>query len=315
MSLFQPGPPLIFSTERYRYMAESMCSHAGFDAGSVLTEHFPDGERYMRLESEVDGRDVIVLGGTVSDTDTLELFDLATGVVRYGARRITLVIPYFGYSTMERAVRTGEIITAKSRARLLSSIPTASAGNRVILLDLHVEGLAQYFEDGVRPIHVRAVPLIRAAARELGGDDFVLGSADTGRAKWVEALANDLGVSISFVFKKRLSGSDTKVMAVSAHCEGKHVILYDDMIRTGGSLIGAARAYKDAGASRVDAIATHGVLPDGALERLRDAGIFQHVVTTDSHPRARELAEADDTGFLKVLPVAELLADDIRSHP
>ncbi|MFN3199664.1 MAG: ribose-phosphate diphosphokinase [Bradymonadia bacterium] len=308
-------PQLVFSTEAYRYMSEALCAHPEFEAGQILTRHFPDGERYMRLETGVDGRDVIVLGGTVSAADTLELYDLATGVVRYGARRLTLVIPYFGYSTMERAVRTGEIITAKSRARLLSSISTASSGNRVILLDLHVEGIAQYFEDGVRPIHVRATPLIMKAARQLGGEDFVLGSADTGRAKWVEALANDLGVSASFVFKKRLSGDETKVTAVSAQCDGAHVIMYDDMIRTGGSLIGAARAYQEAGARRIDAIATHGVLPEGALERLRDSGIFQHIITTDSHPRAQALAEADDTGFLQIVSVADLLADDIRSHP
>lgn len=308
-------PMLVFSTEKYRYMAEALCAHGGFEAGQILTRHFPDGERYLRLETPVDGRDVVLIGGTVSDADTLELYDLATGTARYGARRLTMIIPYFGYSTMERAVQTGEVITAKTRARLLSSISTASAGNRVILLDLHVEGIAQYFEDGVRTIHVRATPLVMQAARALGGTDFVLGSADTGRAKWVEALANDLGVPVSFVFKKRLSGDETKVTAVSAYCDGAHVILYDDMIRTGGSLIGAARAYVEAGARRVDAIATHGVLPEGALERLRDTGIFQHIITTDSHPRARALAAADDTGFLKVISVADLLADDLRSHP
>jgi ribose-phosphate pyrophosphokinase len=209
---------------------------------------------------------------------------------------------------MERAVKTGEVVTAKNRARLLSAIPAAGLGNRIIMLDLHAEGIPHYFEGDTRPVHVYAKPVIMEAARRLGGDDFVLACTDAGRAKWVESLANDLGVSPSFVFKRRLSGDETAVTAVSAQVQDKKVIIYDDMIRTGGSLINAAKAYQAAGAASIAAIATHALLPGNSLQRIRESGLFSTIVCTDSHPRALELV--DD--FFQVESVASLLAGTLR---
>jgi ribose-phosphate pyrophosphokinase len=191
---------------------------------------------------------------------------------------------------MQRAVKPGEVVTAKTRARLFSAVPLAAAGNRVFLVDLHAEGIPHYFEGGIRPVHVYAKPVIVDLARRLGGDDIVLACTDAGRAKWVESLANELGVPASFVFKRRLDGSHTEVTAMSAVVAGKSVVIYDDMIRTGGSLIAAARAYKDAGAVKLTAIATHGVFPGDALQRLTETGLFSAIACTDTHPRARELA-------------------------
>lgn len=300
--------PLIFSTAAYDYLRRDIATIGGYAQGVIESRHFPDGERYDRIETEVDQRDVVLIGGTISDSNTLELYDLACAIVKYGARSITMIIPFFGYSTMERAVHAGEVVKAKSRARLFSSVPGADAGNRVFLVDIHSEGLPYYFEGGIRPLHVYAKPVIRRAARSLAGDDFILACTDAGRAKWVESLANDLGVRAAFIFKRRLSGTETEVMAVSAQVEGMNVVIYDDMIRTGGSLISAARAYKDAGAGRIWAIATHGVFPQDALVRIEDAGLFEAVVTTDSHPRARALAG----GLLSVESLAALLVDKIR---
>src|SRR5262249_52856745 len=157
----------------------------------------------------------------------------------------------------------------------------ASRGTQVFLLDLHVASIAHYFEGGIRPIHVYAKALVTAAARRLGGNDFVLACTDAGRAKWVESLANDLGVDAAFVYKRRISGSETHVTGVSAQVAGKHVVIYDDMIRTGGSLVNAAQAYADAGATRIDAIATHGLFPDDSLAHIRATGLLGCVVTTD----------------------------------
>jgi ribose-phosphate pyrophosphokinase len=227
--------------------------------------------------------------------------------VKNGARRLTLVVPYFGYSTMERAVKSGEVVTAKTRARLLSAVPHAQGGNRILLLDLHQEGIPHYFEGDLTAVHVYAKPVTTAAIRRVGaspgGGDFVLACTDAGRAKWVQSLANDLGVQPSFVFKRRLDGEQTEVTAVSAQVAGKRVVIYDDMIRTGGSLLSAARAYRAAGASSLAAVATHGVLPGESLKKIRDSGLFSAVVCTDSHPRARELAP-QFAGFFAVEPVA-----------
>jgi ribose-phosphate pyrophosphokinase len=283
---------LVFSTRSYGYLRDDLVQAGRFEPGSIEAATFPDGERYQRLVTPVSGRDVVLVGGTISDADTLELFDLASSIVKYGAHSLALVIPYFGYSTMERAVKAGEVVTAKTRARLFSAVPLAAAGNRVFLVDLHAEGIPHYFEGGIRPVHVYAKPVVVDLARRLGGDDIVLACTDAGRAKWVESLANEMGVPASFVFKRRLDGSHTEVTAMSAVVSGKSVVIYDDMIRTGGSLIAAARAYKSAGAVKLTAIATHGVFPGDALERLTETGLFSAIACTDTHPRARELAGA-----------------------
>ncbi len=302
---------LILSTRSYHYMRDGVCAAGGFEPADVEIKIFPDGERYQRILSAVNQRDVVLIGGTISDADTLELYDLACGAVQCGARTLTLVIPYFGHSTMERATHDGDVVTAKARARLFSAVPTAINGNRVVLVDLHSEGLPYYFEGDVHPVHLYAKAIVVAAARRMWDRrPGVLACTDAGRAKWVESLANDLGVPASFVFKKRLDGERTEVIAVSAAVQGQDVIIYDDMIRTGGSLIDAARAYQAAGAASVSAIATHGVLPGEALQRIRSSGLFKEVVCTDSHPRAVALK----SDFLKVETLAGLFAEYLRKQ-
>ena len=300
--------PLVFATEAYAYLGAAIAAAAGWESGAVHRELFPDGEHYCRIATDPADRDVILVGGTIDDRATLALYDLACGLVTEGAYRVRLVIPYFGYSTMERSTRPGEIVTAKTRARLLSSIPQASRGTQVFLLDLHVASIAHYFEGGIRPVHVYAKALVTAAARRLGGDDFVLACTDAGRAKWVESLANDLGVDAAFVYKRRTSGSASHVTGVSAQVAGRHVVIYDDMIRTGGSLVNAGQAYRDAGAAAIDAIATHGLFPGESLARIEATGLLGHVATTDSHPRAVALASE----FLHVASTAELLVEHLK---
>ena len=301
---------LVFATSAYGYLGAEIAAGGGWELGAIERRTFPDGEHYQRIATDAADRDVILVGGTIDDAATLELYDLACGLVTAGAYRVRLVIPFFGYSTMERAVKHGEIVTAKTRARLLSSIPQASRGTQVFMLDLHVDSIAYYFEGGLRPIHVYGKSLITAAARRLGGHDFVLACTDAGRAKWVESLANDLRVDAAFVYKRRISGADTQVTGVSAQVAGKHVIIYDDMIRTGGSLIGAAQAYKDAGATAIDAVATHGLFPGDSLAKIQASGLFGRVVTTDSHPRAASLAGE----FLQVDGTARLLVEHLIAN-
>ena len=302
--------PLVFSTTKYQYLGDAIAQLGGWELGKLVRQTFPDGEHYLRIESDPSDRDIIIVGGTVDDTSTLELYDLACGLVIGGAYRLRMVIPFFGYSTMERSVRYGEIVTAKTRARVLSSIPMASRGTQVFLLDLHVGAIAHYFEGGIRPIHVYGKSLVMAAANRIAGNDFVLASTDAGRAKWVESLAKDLAVDAAFVYKRRTSGSETHVTGVSANVSGKRVIIYDDMIRTGGSLMAAARVYRDNGAASIDAIATHGIFPGDSLAKVRAAGLFGQIVTTDSPPRAVLLAG----DFLRVESTASLMTEHLKSN-
>lgn len=302
--------PLIFSTRNYGYLRDSMAEAGRFELGKLEVSNFPDDERYLRLHCNVNNRNVVVVGGTISDSDTLELFDLCCGLAKYGAQTLRIAIPFYGYSTMERAVKAGEIVTAKTRARLLSAIPIASRGTTFFLLDLHSEGIPYYFEGAVTARHIYGKEVVMRAAKRLAGrrKDFVLASTDAGRFKWVESLASDMGVSAAFALKRRLSGDKTEIVGICGDVADKFVIIYDDMIRTGGSLIGAGKAYRKAGAKAIAVIATHGLFPGKSVERLKGCGCFTQIVTTDSHPRA--VALQDD--FLSVESVASVLARELK---
>ena len=249
---------------------------------------------------------------------------MACHSVKMGARSLTLIIPYFGYSTMERAVENGEIVKAKTRARLLSSIPSTYR-TRVLLMDLHSEGTPHYLEGAIQPVHLYAKKVIMKMCKKItlekGADyknniDFVLASTDAGRAKWVESLANEMGVDCAVITKRRLSGTNTSIVGINADVKGKNVVIYDDMIRTGGSLISAGKAYKEAGASKVFAVATHGILPNDSLFKLKDSGVFERVYVTNTHPNANSLASLDVSGdnFFDVFDISSILYKYLSKH-
>ena len=283
--------PLVFSIAPYDYLGAAIAEQGGWEHGVIHRERFPDGENYCRMETDPADRDVILVGGTIDDSATLALYDLACGVVGSGAYRLSVVMPYFGYSTMERAVRPGEVVVAKSRARLLSSIPAPEGGTRVFLFDLHTDGIEFYLDDRVLTRQIYGAPMITQKIKErMGGSTFVLGACDAGRAKWVQSLASDLGVEPAFVYKRRDPKSGgLAVTGVNADVRGREVVIYDDMIRTGSSLVQAAKSYLAAGATKVHAIASHLVLPGNALETLRASGAFTSIMGTDSHPGSQKL--------------------------
>ena len=296
---------LLFSTQRYDYLKEKLLLNPTFKRGDIVRKTFPDGEHYIRIQTPVNQEDVVLIGGTVSDADTLEIYDLANGIVKYGAKSLTIIVPYFSYSTMERAVQEGEIVTAKTRALLFSSIPSTPFGNRIVLVDLHSEGIPHYFEGGIRPVHLYCKALIKEAASDLYVQDFILASTDAGRAKWVESLANDMGVEAAFIFKKRLSGDETKITGINADVRNKNVIIYDDMIRTGGSLLQAAAAYKAAGAAKLSVITTHGIFAHDSFQRLMDSQLFDAIYATDSHPNVLNIEHKQ----LRIKSISGILED------
>jgi ribose-phosphate pyrophosphokinase len=280
-----PSPYLLFSTSAYSYLQHELALLSGWEEGQIHYRLFPDGEQYHRIVSDLNDRDIILIGGTIDDQNTMELYDLAQGMAHGAARSLRIVIPYFGYGTMERAIEPGEIVKAKNRALLFSSIPMCDEANRVILMDLHSEGIPYYFDRDIRTSHIYCKEVIMDAARLLaGGTDFVLAATDAGRAKWVESLANEMQVKSAFVYKHRLSGDTTEITGVNASVNDKTVIIYDDMIRTGGSLMQAAKAYKAHGASSVFAITTHGLFTNQALDKIHAQGIIQSIIATNTHP-------------------------------
>lgn len=305
---------ILFSTEQYAYM-KSRILDADPDVGDgdIERKKFPDGERYQRIATDVNGLDVCIVGGTVSDTDTLELYDMACAIVKYGARRLSILIPYFGYSTMERSVKPGEVVTAKTRARLLSAIPFCPEGNRVFLLDIHSEGIPFYFEGNVRPIHIYAKEATKKLITDFGGKDYLLACTDAGRAKWVESLANELGVHASFIFKKRLNDAQTtvsKFSVSSAEVKDKPVVIYDDMLRTGGSMSSAIQTYRAAGASKIYVVVTHGVM-DSGFDRIKNQ--VDGIGVTDSHPTIGWNKSSSDA--FKIHNIGNLMMKKVRDTP
>jgi len=297
---------LLFAISSYAYLVPSFLAAGEFDEGGIERKTFPDGERYLRLLESPWARDVVLLGGTPTDLDWLELYDLACALSHAGARSLSIVMPYFGYATMERAVRIGEVVTAKSRARLISAVPGCEGGTRVFLFDLHTDGIEFYFGDAVTTRHLYGAPVVtEAVKRAMGGRPYVLGATDAGRAKWVQSLARDLGVEPAFVYKKRDSASGAlSVTGVNADVRGREVMIYDDMIRTGSSLVQAARAYLDAGATKVHAVASHLVLPGTSLDAILTGGVITTVLGTDSHPGSQKVAAANVIGVAPLLVAA-----------
>lgn len=298
---------IVFSIKDYQYLLKEVLAGADVEEGKIDVKLFPDGERYQRILTSVNGRDVALIGGTISDTDTLEIYDLAYALIKYGARSIRLIFPYFGYSTMERAIKPGEVVTAKSRAVMFSSLPRTSLGNHFYFFDLHSEGIPHYFEGQALISHIYCKPIIIEAAQNLADEGFVMACTDAGRAKWVESLANEMGVNAAFVFKRRVSGETTEVTSISADVQGKDVVIYDDMVRTGGSLINAAKAYKAAGAKNIYTITTHGLFTNNAIEKIKSSGVIEKVVTTNSHPNSIHL----DESFVEVKSIASIIVNQL----
>jgi ribose-phosphate pyrophosphokinase len=300
---------VLVSTEPSRPFAERLAGHLGVPLARVERRQFPDGERYLRFDTDdrfgLLGQHLVIAGATESLASLDEVYRLGCAGVKHGALSLVLVIPYFGYSTMERAVRPGEVVAAKVIARQLSGIPRPPRGTWVLLMDLHSAGIVHYFEGDVVALELYAEPKVVGAIERLGLERLCLASADMGRAKWVATFANRLHAPVALIHKKRVSGAETHVSAVVGDVAGRDVVIFDDMIRTGGSLVQASEAYREAGARSVHAVATHLVLPPGAVERLESAPLAR-VVGTDTHPNHR-LVEGRPR--FEVVSVADLFAE------
>lgn len=263
---------------------------------------FPDGEIYHRIITELRNKHVILFCGTHNDQHFMHLLDVACACSKLGAQSLTLLIPYFGYSTMERSTMTGEVIKAKVRARMLSAIPQAKEGNSILFLDLHADGIPQYLEGDTHGFHIYSEELITRTISHLVDlssprPNVCIGSTDTGRSKWVQSLAKRLGLRAVTAQKTRHSGEEVSLDDIEGSFNGETVVIYDDMIRTGGSLIQAARGYRDKGAGKILAITTHGVLPGKSLTRLleekyKGEPLIETIVSTDSMPHVHGLKKA-----------------------
>ncbi len=296
----------VFSGRANLPLAEKIARHLNDSLGKVTLGNFPDGEISMRIDEDVRGRDVYVVQPTCPpvNENLMELLVMLDCLKRASAARISAVIPYYGYARQDRKDQGRVPITAKLVADLIS----VGGANRVITLDLHAAQIQGFFDVPVD--HLHALPVIIEWVKSLGipSRDLVVLSPDEGSVKKALIYQKKLGGSISIVDKRRSSAVDTQqANLIGASLEGKSVVIFDDMISTAGSIVGAAQVARKAGAKEVYACATHGVLCGPAIEKLRESGIKQ-VVVTDSIP----LLPSKHLPNLTVLSVSKLLAEAIR---
>jgi ribose-phosphate pyrophosphokinase len=307
--------PIVLSTDASSYFANGIVEKLLLaETVSITRKNFGGGERYLRFNIDDRmaflGRDVIVVGSTPNDNDFAEICRVGSAVAKYGARHVFYVIPFFGYSTMERAVKPGEIVTAKICARQLSQLPHGDIRNYFFMLDLHTAGLEHYFEGDCMRFQLYGESVLTDAVRELELSNFMFGSADLGRPIWVETFAKKFGTSLAFVRKSR-EFEETQVEDVIGDVAGKTVVIYDDMIRSAKTLVHAADAYLAKGASEVYAVTSHLAFDDeAAIDRL-EASAIKKVIGTNSHPMSQHHKVVHSPKFV-VKDVSHLFADAIQ---
>lgn len=296
----------VFSGRANIPLAEKIARSLGDTLGKITLANFPDGEISIRIEEDVRGRDIYLVQSTSPpvNENLMELLVMLDCFKRASAARITTVIPYYGYARQDRKDQGRVPITAKLVANLL----TSAGADRVLAVDLHAAQVQGFFD--IPMDHMHAHPVINDYVRALNipPRDFVVLSPDNGSVKKATQYQKKLGGEIAIVDKRRTSATETRqAHLIGASLEGKTVIIFDDMISTAGTLVGAAEVAKAAGARDVYACATHAVLCGPAVERLREAPLRQVVVTdTIPVPPGKHLPN------LTVLSVSKLLADAIK---
>jgi ribose-phosphate pyrophosphokinase len=289
-------------------LAEEIASCLEVPLGEANTTDFANGEIHCRFGESVRGMDVFIIqshggSGDMSINDTLmEHVQMVDAARRASAKRITAVMPFYGYGRQDRKAEGREPITAKLVANMFAS----AGADRLMSVDLH-SGQIQGFFDGPFD-HLVAMPVLIDFLRTSLDDDLVVVSPDAGRVKVAERYANVLHADLAIVHKRRVKGAKNQVEAkeVVGNVEGRTCVLIDDMIDTGGTLVAAAEQLVEQGASSVVAAATHGVLSGPAIDRLKNSGISK-VVVTNTLP----LPPDKQIDKIEVVSVAQVIADAI----
>jgi ribose-phosphate pyrophosphokinase len=291
-------------------LAEEIASHLDVHLGEPNLADFANGELHCRFGESIRGSDVFIIQShsrsdehSINDA-LMEQLIMVDAARRASAKRITVVVPFFGYARQDRKAEGREPITAKLVANLF-----AVAGiNRLVSVDLH-SGQIQGFFDG--PVdHLTAMPVLVGWMRDNLPSDLVVVSPDAGRVKVAERYAQALETSLAIVHKTRLKGVKHAVEAreVVGEVDGRTCVLIDDMIETGGTLVAAADQLKEKGAEAVYALATHGVLSGPAVDRLKNS-VIEKVVVTNTLP----LPPEKQIDKIEVLSVAPIIAQAIAA--
>jgi ribose-phosphate pyrophosphokinase len=297
----------IFGGTSTRELTAGICAHLDLPVGLGTVTRFPDGETMVKVDEDVRGRDVYVVLSTCEpvNDNLMELLVFIDCLRRASAKRITAVIPYFGYARQDRKDEGRVPITAK----LVANLIVAAGANRVLCMDLHAAQIQGFFDIPVD--HVSAAPVLAdhflSIRASLG--DVVVVSPDVGNVKVANMFANILQCDLAIIDKRRQSGSKVVVKNLIGDVEGRTVLMFDDMISTAGTVCEAAKLVVERGAKDVVAACTHPVLVGLAMQRLLESPISK-VVVADTIPCGARTKALESK--LEVLSVATLLGEAIH---
>ncbi|AQQ08624.1 Ribose-phosphate pyrophosphokinase [Sedimentisphaera cyanobacteriorum] len=285
-------------------LVKKICGYLGVTPGGAAIRRFPDGEKFVKIDDNVRGKDCFIVQSTCTPVDgnLMELLIMIDTLKRASANRITAVIPYYGYARQDRKDDGRVPITAKLVANLL----TAAGATRVLGIDLHARQLEGFFDIPVD--HLMAEPVMVKYLRDKKIQKPVIVSPDVGNVKTASRYVSHIRADLAIVHKKRLNGKDVHSENIIGSVEGKNVVMVDDMISTAGTICSAAKLVKKMGANKVIAGATHGLFCGPAVERIQESYIDE-IFVTDTIPLRDDVRNGIN---VTVLSVAELLGESIK---
>ncbi|MBF0435029.1 MAG: ribose-phosphate pyrophosphokinase [Magnetococcales bacterium] len=295
----------IFSGNANPELGRRICEYLSMELANVTIRHFSDGEIFVQIDENVRGRDVFVVQPTSSPANDhlMELLIMVDALRRASSGRITAVIPYFGYARQDRKEAGRTPITSKLVADLLQ----ASGVQRVVTMDLHAGQIQGFFNMPVDNLY--ATPVLLGAVRQKGIKNGVVISPDVGGVVRARSYAKRLDLELAIIDKRRPAANVAEVHHIIGDVAGKSCIIVDDMVDTAGTLVKAADALKDHGATSVMAVASHGVLSGPAVKRIQESSSLERLIVTDT---IRLSPEAEACGKIESHSVSSLLGEAIR---
>ncbi|WP_058371581.1 ribose-phosphate pyrophosphokinase [Fulvimarina pelagi] len=294
----------IFSGNSNRSLTQAMAKYLELPVGEALVRRFADQEIFVEIQENVRGEDVFVVQSTSypANDHLMELLIIIDAMRRASARRITAVLPYFGYARQDRKAGGRTPISAK----LVANLITHAGADRVMTLDLHAGQIQGFFD--IPTDNLFAIPLFARDIKEHQDlSNLTVVSPDVGGVVRARALAKRLDAQLAIVDKRRERPGESEVMNIIGDVEGRNCILIDDIIDSGGTLCNAAAALVDAGAKSASAYITHGVLSGGAAARIAASSLLELVITDSIEP-TKTIRETDN---IRIVTTANLLGEAI----
>jgi ribose-phosphate pyrophosphokinase len=296
----------VFSGNANRLLAEEICMHLGIEIGKANCDRFSDGEFNFQILENVRGEDCFLVQPTCPpvDANLMELLIMLDAFRRSSAKRITAVIPYYGYARKDRKDRPRVPISSK----LVANLITEAGADRVLLFDLHAGQIQGFFD--IPADHLFAAPVLVGYFQELQLPNLTVVAPDAGGVERARAYAKRLKAELAIIDKRRNPEKlgEVDVLHVVGDVEGRTALIVDDMVDTAGTLVKAAEALKANGAASVRASATHAVLSGPAIKRI-EGSLIEQLVVTNTIPSSPACASSR----IKCLSVSKLLADAILS--